>query len=84
MKRFQMDRPIMVKRWRREWQIHGGDFGNCHCGAGMGTMRKHKPQESHPSSSCSICAREREWARVERRKKRYGARVVISEGLRDE
>ncbi len=33
----------MVKRWRREWEIHGLDFGNCHCGAGMGTMRKQRP-----------------------------------------
>ena len=83
MQRFQIDRPIMVKRWRKEWEIHGRDFGNCHCGAGMGTMRKHRPLESHPSSSCGICAIERAYARLERRRRRYERRAVILEGLRD-
>jgi len=83
MKRFQMERPLMIKRWRREWEIHGRDFGNCHCGLGMGTMRKHRPLESHPSSSCRLCAGERDWAREERRRRRYEARAVISEGLQD-
>lgn len=81
MLRFQIDRPIMVKRWRREWQVHGRDFGNCHCGNGMGTMRKHRPLESHPSSSCRLCALEREWAKQNRRRNRYAARAVIAEQL---
>lgn len=81
MKRFQMDRPIMVKRWRREWEVHGRNFGNCHCGAGMGTMRKHRVFESHPSSSCRLCALERDMAFRTRRKLRYGARAMIAEGL---
>lgn len=83
MKRFEMDRPIMVKRWRREWENHGHDFGNCHCGAGIGTMRKHRPFESHASSSCRLCALERMWARQKRRRQRYEARSVIAEGLTD-
>jgi hypothetical protein len=71
----------MVKRWRKEWEIHGRDFKNCHCGAGIGTMRKHRPLESHPSSSCGICAVDRFFARMERRRKRYGAKSILSEGL---
>lgn len=81
MLRFQMDRPIMVKRWRKEWENHGRDFGNCHCGAGMGTMRKHRPFESHPSSSCRFCMWQRQEALRDRRKQRYAARRVIAEGL---
>jgi len=83
MQRFQLDRPIMVKRWRREWEAHGRNFRNCHCGLGMGTMRKHKPFESHPSSSCGICAAERDETFRERRKQRRAARVAIAEGLAD-
>ena len=84
MRRFQMDRPIMVKRWRQEWRNHGGDFGACHCGLGMGTMRKHRPNEGHPASSCGLCAMEQAWARRARRQLRYSARAAIGEGLRDE
>lgn len=83
MKRFQMDRPIMVKRWRKEWEAHGRDFGNCHCGLGMGTMRKHRPHESHPSSSCRVCMWTRLAAYQKRRRQRYEARAVIEEGLQD-
>lgn len=74
MQRFQKDRPIMVRRWRQEWVNHGRDFGNCHCGLGMGTMRKHRPNEGHPSSSCRLCARERAWEKRQRRSMRYTAR----------
>lgn len=81
MKRFVMDRPIMVKRWRVEWVKHGRDFANCHCGLGAGTMRKHKPYESHPSSSCGVCRWERFYSRQKRRKTRYEARASIAEGL---
>lgn len=81
MQRFHIERAIMVKRWREEWQIHGRDFGDCHCGLGMGTMRKHRARESHPSSSCRLCAIERFWDRQIRRRARYAARVVINEGL---
>lgn len=78
MLRFQLERAIMVKRWRKEWENHGRDFGNCHCGAGLGTMRKHRPGESHPSSSCRLCALQREWKRQIKRQERYAARKVIS------
>lgn len=81
MYRFQVERPLMLKRWRQEWIKHGRDFGNCHCAAGIGTLRKHRPYESHPSSSCRFCAIERLFARRERRKHRYAARKVIEEGL---
>lgn len=80
MKRFQMDRPVMVKRWRIEWESHGRDFGNCHCGRGMGTMRKHRPYEGH-GAKCGICGYEQALARQARRRERYGARAVIAEGL---
>jgi len=83
MKRFQMDRHVMVTRWRKEWEAHGRDFGACHCGRGMGTMRKHRPYESHPSSSCRVCAWERTEGRKQRRRERYAARHVISESLDD-
>jgi hypothetical protein len=79
MQRFQLDRPIMVRRWRQEWEKHGRDFGNCHCGSGLGTMRKHRPYEDHPSSSCRLCAWERAWERRENRTRRYGARKQIHE-----
>jgi hypothetical protein len=81
MQRFQMDRPLMVKRWRQEWIIHGRNFGDCHCGAGMGTMRKHRPNESHPSSSCGICLFHRYLARMKRRRERYSAHQQIIEGF---
>lgn len=81
MLRFQLDKPIMVKRWRQEWLIHGRDFGNCHCGEGMGSMRKHRPRESHPSSSCGICALARDWAKQKRRRERYAAKDVIAEAV---
>ena len=74
MKRFQMDRPVMVKRWRMEWEKHGRDFGNCHCGAGMGTMRKHRPNEAHSPGKCGLCDLERIWARQARRRVRYAGR----------
>lgn len=84
MQRFQLDRPIMVKRWREEWEAHGKDFGDCHCGRGMGTMRKHKPYESHPSSSCRFCRWQRAIKRKEARTQRYADRAAILEGLRDQ
>ena len=81
MYRFQADKPIMVRRWRQEWEVHGRDFGNCHCGKGAGTMRKHRVYESHPSSSCKICAAERFFARLERRRARYSARVALRQAV---
>jgi hypothetical protein len=83
MKRFAIERPLMVKRWRKEWAAHGRNFGNCHCGRGMGTMRKHKVYESHPSSSCRLCAAERDGNRMDRRRERYTARAVIREQSAD-
>jgi hypothetical protein len=83
MKRFQMERPLMMKRWRIEWEKHGGTFANCHCGSGAGTMRKHRPYESHPSSTCRICAIERLFARIDRRRERYAARRIIQDGCAD-
>lgn len=83
MERFQMEIPLMIKRWRKEWQAHGRNFGNCHCGLGMGTMRKHKVYESHPSSSCRLCAAERQANRIDRRRERYMARAVIREQFGD-
>lgn len=84
MQRFQLDRPVMVKRWRMEWEKHGRDFGNCHCGLGMGTMRKHRPNESHSSGKCGLCTWERFENRMERRRERYAKRWFIVEGLADE
>jgi hypothetical protein len=83
MQRFQQERALMAKRWRAEWVKHGRNFGACHCGAGPGTMRKHRPFESHSSKNCSLCALERDWARLKRRRERYGAREVIAQGLSD-
>jgi hypothetical protein len=82
MKRFQMDRPVMVKRWRKEWEAHGRDFGNCHCGRGMGTMRKHRPFEGH-GRKCGLCGIEIMEAEMARRRERYGAKAAIVEGLAD-
>jgi hypothetical protein len=83
MLRFEIERSLMAKRWRAEWEIHGRDFGGCHCGKGPGTMRKHRPRESHPSSSCGLC----DWLRLERRRdrrrERYTAREQILEQLVD-
>jgi hypothetical protein len=71
----------MTKRWRQEWILHGRNFGDCHCGAGMGTMRKHRPRESHPSSSCGLCAFERTLRRREKRTDRYAQRALIRDEL---
>ena len=84
MQRFQLDRAIMVRRWRREWEAHGRNFGACHCALGIGTMRKHRPYESHASNSCRLCMWERVLARQGRRRRRYAARVEIVESLRME
>jgi hypothetical protein len=81
MLRFQTDRALMVKRWRQEWLKHGRDFKACHCGAGLGTMRKHRPYESHPSSSCGLCRALREEAHLKRRRARYAGRAVLAESL---
>lgn len=81
MLRFQLDRAIMVKRWRREWEAHGKDFGNCHCGRGMGTMRKHRPFESHPSSSCSVCGLEQMWKWQKKKRERMRKYRQIQEGI---
>lgn len=81
MLRFQMDRAVMVRRWRQEWENHGRDLGACHCGRGMGTMRKHRPHESHSPGHCWLCDAQRMGARQDRRRERYGARSMIAEGL---
>lgn len=83
MKRFQMERPLMVRRWRQEWESHDRDFGNCHCGRGIGTMRKRRPYEGHPPSSCGYCAYIRLLHRLDRRRERYAARAMIAEGLEE-
>lgn len=77
MKRWQMERPLMIKRWRREWRLHDSNFGTCHCGRGMGTMRKHKPGE------CPASAEVRFFKRYERRWQRRAGRYAIDEGLED-
>jgi hypothetical protein len=81
MERFQRERSLMARRWRVEWRAHGGDFGRCPCGHGAGTMRKHRPFESHSSKTCRLCALERASARQQRRRERHGARQVIAEEL---
>lgn len=60
----------MVKRWRQEWEVHGRDFGKCHCGKGMGTMRKHRIHEQHAPSKCGICGWTRFLKLLERRRER--------------
>jgi hypothetical protein len=84
MRRFQEEIPVMTRRWRAEWIKHGRDFSKCHCGAGMGTMRKHRPFESHPSSSCRICSQERYSEFLDRRRERYGARKEINAAVAEE
>jgi hypothetical protein len=81
MLRFALERSLMLKRWRAERALHGRDLASCHCSRGMGTMRKHRPHESHPSSSCGLCAALRQEARLARRRTRYGARLAVAEGL---
>lgn len=73
MKRFQMDRPVMVKRWRIEWEKHGRDFGNCHCGRGMGTMRKRRP---YGSCGCPHC----QWVKAAEKRE---SRTVRYDGRRE-
>ena len=80
MLRFQLDRPLMVKRWRKEWEKHGRNFGNCHCGAGMGTMRKHRPLEKpHSPNRCRLCDTYRMMKHQNGRRERYAARIHIDE-----
>lgn len=73
MLRFQMDKAIMVKRWRQEWEVHGRDFGKCHCGKGIGTMRKHRV---HESCTCGMCRFQRFMHRLSRRQERYDGRKI--------
>jgi hypothetical protein len=82
MLRFQLDRPIMVKRWRKEWEVHGRDFGKCHCGLGIGTMRKHRIYEGHsPNQHCTGCVIEAMEKKQNGRRERYSARNYIQQTL---
>ena len=81
MKRFAIEKQMMLARWKQEKAKHGGDFGNCHCAKGPGTMRKHRPYESHPPSSCRICALRADMQKRENRKRRRMAKNQIQEGL---
>jgi hypothetical protein len=81
MQRFQLEVPLMLKRWRKEWEQHGRDFGGCHCGAGMGTMRKHRPHEkAHSPHRCGICDAYRWEKRQHNRRLRYAGRRASTEG----
>jgi hypothetical protein len=83
MRRFHEEIPLMVKRWRKEWEVHGRDFGKCHCGLGKGTMRKHRIYEGHgPNQHCGICAIEAETKKLNKRRERYNRRALIVTGLR--
>lgn len=81
MQRFHNEWALMVRRWRVEWEAHGRDFGNCHCGRGMGTMRKHRPFEGHASGQCGVCARERFGRRLDRRRARRVAALAVAREL---
>lgn len=74
MKRFQMDRLILVRRWRIECEKHGKDFTDCHCSRGMCTMRTHRPYERSPTTNRSYCHLRRLIARRDRRQEHYTGR----------
>lgn len=80
MKRFQMDRPMMAKRRRREWEIHSRKSENFPFGASMGAMRKHRPLERSCSRPCYGCAITQFKARLARRRERYEIRAQALEG----
>ncbi len=44
-------------------------------------MRKHRPHESHPSSSCRFCGHIRFAKRLERRRERYAKRAILAEEM---
>lgn len=76
MKRFQDDLPVMLRRLRFEYAKHSKDGLDCPCLQGPGTMRKHRPDESHSSGNCSLCRWERDAKRRTKRKERRIARAV--------
>lgn len=63
----------MLARWqikrrkheasRRATEPKGAGFGACHCAAGPGTMRKHRPYEG---DGCWMCQYEKVTARLKK------------------
>ena len=55
MRRWHLDRPVMLRRWRQEEQKHlrwnrwsTSGFEQCRCSEGVGWTRKARPWDSYP------------------------------------
>jgi len=88
MLRFQLDRRVMMKRLQKDWIDWYNNrrhwmkaFDSVTYPSSLGHMRKHRVYESHPSSSCGLCAGLRGMRRRESRTFRYTKRSTIMEGL---
>jgi hypothetical protein len=73
MRRWHADETLMRRRQNFEKSKHfnrtTGATDECHCLAGIGTMRKHRPNESC-GDRCSLCDLQRLGKRLARRKAR--------------
>jgi hypothetical protein len=57
MKRWHVERPLMLRRWQLEKEKHtdnGEIVGDCHCLRGPGFMRKRRPYGCH-RPRCKLC-----------------------------
>lgn len=74
--RWHTDKPLMERRYKtelrkhRKWDLESGPAQqDCHCLKGIGTMRKHKPNERCSNHTyCPLCKYRRIEKRVVRRK----------------
>lgn len=73
MRRWHSEVALMTRRQNFEIVKHGdrttGETFQCHCLDGIGTMRKHRPNESC-GDTCSLCDHHRFYKRVNRRQQR--------------
>lgn len=73
MRRWHADEALMRRRQRFEIAKHRnrttGETDRCHCLEGIGTMRKHRPNESC-GDRCSLCDLRRLGKKLTRRKTR--------------
>lgn len=73
MQRWHAEEALMRRRQKVEILKHRnritGELDQCHCLAGIGTMRKHRPNESC-GDHCGLCDLHRDAKRRARRRQR--------------
>lgn len=80
MQRWHSEVALMERRRKFELNKHRnritGETDACHCLAGLGTMRKHRPNESC-GDHCSLCDLRRLGKRLALRKFRRAMREAV-------